>query len=331
MNRLNLDAFPRAKIGRDVTVVCRQFHGEGSFEIGDGTHIVADRIYFGTNARIGRNVSVKAISGTTELFSLGDESLVSFDTQILVPYFRMGDYSQIFNASLVSGHKPTEIGHNCWIGQGTILNAAEDLRLGNNVRMGGSQVWTHVASGELLEGCNFYGQKPVVIEDNVWLMGFGHLVTPGVTLARNSVIMAGSVVTKSTEPFRTYSGIPARDVTDKLPAWKTFTLDDKYGMLQGFVGEFTLAFPSFSGRVLCFDPDNLEEAEMLTRGLSQKERLLIFLKAVELGHFRDAVHTLFDLNTKRYLKRRSDIEIAWFKFASGHRARFVPLNNDQWI
>lgn len=43
--------------------------------------------------------------------------------------------------------------------------------------------------------CRTYS-KPVTIEDNVWIGG-GAILLPGVTIGKNSVIGAGSVVTKS--------------------------------------------------------------------------------------------------------------------------------------
>ena len=50
---------------------------------------------------------------------------------------------------------------------------------------------------------------PVVIEDNVWL-GTGVIVNPGVTIGRNSVIGAGSVVTKSIPQDVVAAGVPCR-------------------------------------------------------------------------------------------------------------------------
>lgn len=54
--------------------------------------------------------------------------------------------------------------------------------------------------------------KPVVIEDNVWL-GARVIVTPGVTIGRDAVIGAGSVVTADVAPRTFAAGVPARTVT----------------------------------------------------------------------------------------------------------------------
>ncbi|UJD91160.1 galactoside O-acetyltransferase [Rahnella aquatilis] len=50
---------------------------------------------------------------------------------------------------------------------------------------------------------------PIIIEDNVWL-GTGVMVNPGVTIGRNSVIGAGSVVTKSIPADVVAAGVPCR-------------------------------------------------------------------------------------------------------------------------
>ena len=51
--------------------------------------------------------------------------------------------------------------------------------------------------------------SPIVIEDNVWLGG-GVIVLPGVTIGENSVVGAGSVVTKDVPPHVVVVGNPAR-------------------------------------------------------------------------------------------------------------------------
>lgn len=322
MQKLDISKFDKAQFGAGVEIFCEEFISTGRFSLGDNISIKAKRVVLGNNARIDADVAVRSMRGDMELFSMGDESLLGFNTQVLVPEFSMGDYSQIFNSSLVSGYKPVTMGHNCWVGQGAILNSADTLTIGDNVRMGGSQVWTHVASGELLEGSNFYNVAPVTIEDNVWLMGFGHTVVPGVTLARNSVIMAGSVVTKSTEPFKTYSGIPATDVSDKLPAWQELKLDEKFNKLREFTTEFLQAYPQYEANIHCIDDERAEIMGELKDGIP----CLLFLKQTNLGSHLDGIHSIFDLSSKKYIKRRSNIEVNWIKFALGYRARFTPYN-----
>jgi maltose O-acetyltransferase len=64
-----------------------------------------------------------------------------------------------------------------------------------------------------------YG-RPIVIGDNVWIGG-GAIVCPGVTIGADSVVGAGSVVTRDIPPGVVAAGNPARvlreiDETDRL-------------------------------------------------------------------------------------------------------------------
>ncbi len=58
---------------------------------------------------------------------------------------------------------------------------------------------------------------PIVIEDFVNI-GAGATILPGVRLREGSVIGAGAVVTKDTEPWKIYVGNPARAVKDRPKA-----------------------------------------------------------------------------------------------------------------
>jgi acetyltransferase-like isoleucine patch superfamily enzyme len=53
------------------------------------------------------------------------------------------------------------------------------------------------------------GKTGIVIGTGVWI-GQNAIVLPGVTLGAHSVIAAGSVVTRDTEAFGLYAGVPAR-------------------------------------------------------------------------------------------------------------------------
>ena len=97
---------------------------------------------------------------------------------------------------IIATHAPKAeiiIGDRCGL-SGTVIGAFKSISLGNNVRCGANTTITDAdwhlddpRSGE---------PKPVVIEDNVWL-GLNVIVLKGVTIGKNSVIGAGSVVTKS--------------------------------------------------------------------------------------------------------------------------------------
>ena len=295
----------------DITI------GEGVV-IASGVSITAKKISIGSGSKIERGTTICGLSGTMDEFSIGDRCLIGFNNQIMAPVFSMGDYSQIHNSGLNSGYKPLLIGHNCWIGQGTILNCTENLTIGNNVRIGtNSRLWTHVASGELLEGCTLLGFKPLVIEDNVWIVG-GAVISPGLVLGRNSIIMTGAVLTKSTEPFHTYAGMPAKDVTDKLSFWEKPSQDDKFKMIQGFVAEFIELQPQYSDVIHAIETVSISD-------LQQHNGHVVFtLNFTDWKTADECGVSIFDLTTKTYLKQRSKVEIDWIRWSLGYRARFTP-------
>ncbi len=59
----------------------------------------------------------------------------------------------------------------------------------------------------------YYPSESVMIEDDVWI-GANATLLAGVRVGRHSVIAAGSVVTKSVEPFSVYGGVPARKISE---------------------------------------------------------------------------------------------------------------------
>ena len=161
MKDIDLSKYKAASIGKNVKLSTEHFNVSGKFTIGDNVTIEAKTIQLGHDCTIESDTVVSSIRNTAERFVLGDYGFVGFESQILVPSFCMGDYSKIHNHALVSGYKSITIGHNCWIGQNSILNSTETLTLGNNVRIGTqSHLWTHVASGEILEGCTLLVPTP---------------------------------------------------------------------------------------------------------------------------------------------------------------------------
>lgn len=56
--------------------------------------------------------------------------------------------------------------------------------------------------------------KKITIGDGVWI-GANVVIMPGTTLGKGTVVGAGSVVTKSTEPYSVVVGVPARKIKSR--------------------------------------------------------------------------------------------------------------------
>lgn len=60
-----------------------------------------------------------------------------------------------------------------------------------------------------------HSHKKVIIENDVWI-GSNCIILPGVKLKEGSVIAAGAIVTKDTEKFGIYAGVPAKKIKDRI-------------------------------------------------------------------------------------------------------------------
>lgn len=68
--------------------------------------------------------------------------------------------------------------------------------------------------------------KNVFINDYCWI-GNRAIILPGVTLTEGTVVAAGSVVTKSTEPYSLYGGVPAKKIRNLKVTKKNTNLNYK--------------------------------------------------------------------------------------------------------
>jgi len=87
------------------------------------------------------------------------------------------------------------------------IRVGEDVQIGPNVQL---LTATHPLDAERRRA-KWESALPVTVGDNVWLGG-GVIVCPGVTIGADSVVGAGSVVTKDLPPGVLALGNPARIV-----------------------------------------------------------------------------------------------------------------------
>lgn len=105
------------------------------------------------------------------------------------------------------------------IGAGAYIDYSGGITLGDKIAISeGAKIYTH--THEIHDGHKNWKQNPItfsplVIEDYVWI-GAGVILLPSVTyLAEGSVIGAGAVLTKNTEPYGVYTGNPAQKITTR--------------------------------------------------------------------------------------------------------------------
>ena len=141
-------------------------------------------------------------------YSFGSKKLRAFFCKPLFKKFGenvdIGPRVEFFNV------RNSEIGDNSGIGAYCSLGT---VKIGNYVMMGThcliiSQNHHFDDLGVAMCRQGFYEDKPVVIEDDVWI-GSRVIILPGVKVCHGSIIGAGAVVTKDVDPYTIVAGNPA--------------------------------------------------------------------------------------------------------------------------
>lgn len=153
--------------------------------IGSGCVIGANAVIYADN-KIGNNVLIGDCAQLREGCVLGDNSLVArlctFNHHVTVK-----ENSKIMDNTHITAR--TVIEENVFIGVG--IASAND----NNMRIKGSEV----------------GAESIITFKKGCRIGSGAVVLPGITIGENSVVGAGSVVTKSVRDNCKVMGTPAKE------------------------------------------------------------------------------------------------------------------------
>ena len=137
-----------------------------------------------------------------------------------VLHYRIGSGSSIHMGCFVTGSSIT-VGRNSVINRNCYLDGRGGLAIGDNVSIS-PEVYILTASHDV-DSPKFQSvMAPVCIEDRVWI-GARAVILPGVKLSIGTVVGAGSVVARTTEPYSVVVGNPAR-VVRKRNADLTYAL-----------------------------------------------------------------------------------------------------------
>jgi len=106
------------------------------------------------------------------------------------------------------------IGDHSWIGEGVWIDSLAKVTIGANACL---------SQGVMIETGNHDWAKPafdlvlkdVVIEDGAWA-AVRSLLLPGSRLASHAILGAGSVLSRETEPYGIYAGVPAKKVKERV-------------------------------------------------------------------------------------------------------------------
>jgi maltose O-acetyltransferase len=119
----------------------------------------------------------------------------------------------------IQGYGQISIGTNVRILRRSAIVGGGGLTIGDNVRLApGVTILTrnHNYKGDALPYDEGYINKPVIIQDNVWI-GTRAIILPGVTVGEGAIIAAGAVVTKNVPRLAICGGNPARTLKVRDP------------------------------------------------------------------------------------------------------------------
>ena len=120
------------------------------------------------------------------------------------------------------------IGDDFYLGKYSIIET--DCRIGNGVIFANNvgvvgrydhyfqQIGTPVRLASQIRDDNYDWKgthEITTIGHDVWV-GYGSIILSGVNIAEGCIIAAGSVVTKDTEPYSIYAGVPAKKIRNRF-------------------------------------------------------------------------------------------------------------------
>ncbi|MEO2082246.1 MAG: acyltransferase [Leeuwenhoekiella sp.] len=125
----------------------------------------------------------------------------------------MGYSSRIKRNVIIQGSGEIYLGENSYISSFSVIGANESIFIGKNVM---------IADGVSIRDTDHNFENldipminqgivtaPIVIKDNVWI-GYGAVITKGVTIESGAIIAANAVVTKDVPENAIVGGVPAR-------------------------------------------------------------------------------------------------------------------------
>lgn len=155
--------------------------------------------------KLGQNTTIRGTAIIDETVFIGEDCLIE-DFVIIRPNVVICNSSQIRQYCFIAGD--VFIGHNVKIFQ--YSNISKGAIIHDRVYIGPRVLFTNTR--KISHGREFVPELNSPIIEKGARIGGGVILTPGVIIGQECLIGAGSVVTKSTEPFWVYYGNPAKKI-----------------------------------------------------------------------------------------------------------------------
>jgi len=154
--------------------------------------------------------------------SIGKNSIIYPGAQLKTPLggkIQIGNFCNIHHGVLIYTYGgDISIGDFSTVNPYCVLYGHGNLKIGKGVRIAAHTVVIPSNHNYKDRSRYIYEQGEfsigIVIENDVWI-GANTSILDGVTISQGCIVGAGSVVTKSTEPYGIYAGVPARKIKER--------------------------------------------------------------------------------------------------------------------
>jgi maltose O-acetyltransferase len=144
----------------------------------------------------------------------------------LLPFGKIGKNVSLDRGSWFEHPEHITIGDDTGANRYCFIHAGGGVEIGRNVMLGPFvTIYSQNHNWRDRAACiNEQGRTRarVVIEDDVWLCA-GSMVLPGVKVRKGTVVAAGAVVTRDTEPYSVVGGIPAVKIGERTDSTESLS------------------------------------------------------------------------------------------------------------
>ena len=191
----------------------------------------------GKNVELGPGSYILPFDGDFKKIRIGEGVIIDDDVHILAKYLKIGEQSQIKDATRIWGQSTFSLGPGCYIDQMCHFDLRRDIALGNNVVVaGGSWFYTHMVFQSVLDGAPFtFGAIKI---GNRAYLGANAFVLPGITIGPDAIVGARAVVTRDVRPDAVVVGNPAREIRQTSDRRTNLGPFEKAHLVKGILEHF---------------------------------------------------------------------------------------------
>lgn len=225
------------KVDESAEIICEELYLGDGVIIGKNSKIEGKIVKIGDYTVIGDNFTGIGI----DYFEVGKKCRLWRNSSIKSRYIKIGDNTRFLGVVTAGGggwkdpQSKFIIGNNCQIGDECFINTARPFIMKDKAAVAPRcTILTHGFWQSILEGYSVV-YKPVILEENSWVT-INCVVLPGVTIGKNSVVAAGSVVTKDVPPNCLAGGVPAKVIKENYP--KEPTQEEKEKIILKIIEDY---------------------------------------------------------------------------------------------